>query len=66
MKSWSIVEFQPDDPSGMHIQAIMLWESIEAFEKAIEANIPEVRLVIMFSFGRSKLMSCRPRRSWKT
>lgn len=42
MKSWSIVEFQEGDPSGMHVQAIMLWESIEAFEKAIEANIPEV------------------------
>ena len=42
MKSWSIVEFEKDDPSGMHIQAIMLWESIEAFEKAIAANIPEV------------------------
>jgi hypothetical protein len=42
MKSWTIVQFQEGDPSGMHIQAIMLWESIEAFEKAIEANIPEV------------------------
>jgi hypothetical protein len=42
MKSWSIVEFPENDPSGMYIQAIMLWESTEAFDKAIEANIPEV------------------------
>ena len=42
MKSWSILEFPEGDPSGMYIQAIMLWESTEAFEKAIEANIPEV------------------------
>ena len=42
MKSWTIVQFQEGDPSGMHVQAIMLWESVEAFEKAIEANIPAV------------------------
>ncbi|KAK3726087.1 hypothetical protein LTR37_000235 [Vermiconidia calcicola] len=42
MKSWTVVQFEEGDPSGMHVQAIMLWESIEAFEKAIEANIPEV------------------------
>lgn len=42
MKSWSVVEFEKDDPSGMHVQCIMLWESIEAFEKAIAAKIPEV------------------------
>ncbi|KAK5165915.1 uncharacterized protein LTR77_008839 [Saxophila tyrrhenica] len=42
MKSWSVVEFPPNDPSGMHVQAIMLWDSVEAFEKAIAANIPEV------------------------
>ena len=35
MKSWTVVEFPPGDPSGMHVQAIMLWESVEAFEKAI-------------------------------
>lgn len=35
MKSWTIVQFEEGDPSGMHVQAIMLWESIEAFEKAI-------------------------------
>ena len=42
MKSWTIVEFQEGDPSGLYIQAVMLWDSIESFEKAIEANIPEV------------------------
>ena len=42
MHSWTIVEFQENDPSGQYIQAIMLWDSIEAFEKAVEANIPEV------------------------
>jgi hypothetical protein len=42
MKSWSIVEFPKGDPSGIWVQAIMLWDSVEAFEKAIEANIPEV------------------------
>lgn len=39
---WTIVQFEEGDPSGMNVQAIMLWESVEAFEKAIEANIPEV------------------------
>jgi len=26
----------------MNAQAIMTWESVEAFQKAIDANIPEV------------------------
>ena len=42
LKSWTIVEFQEGDPSGLWVQAIMHWESIQAFEKALEANIPEV------------------------
>lgn len=43
MKSWTIVQFQENDPSGMHVQAIMLWESVEAFEKAIAANVRRKR-----------------------
>lgn len=39
MKSWTILEFPEGDPSGIHVQAIMLWESVEAFEKAIEVCI---------------------------
>lgn len=42
MKSWTVVQFPEGDPSGQHTQAIMLWESTEDFQKAIDANIPEV------------------------
>lgn len=42
MKSWTIVQFQEGDPSGLHVQAITEWDSIESFEKVIEAAIPEV------------------------
>ncbi|KAK4569593.1 hypothetical protein LTR86_003356 [Recurvomyces mirabilis] len=42
MKDWTVVQFQKDDPSGQNVQAIMTWESTEAFDKAIAANIPEV------------------------
>lgn len=42
MKSWTVVQFEENDPSGMHCQAIMLWSSVDDFEKAYAANIPEV------------------------
>ena len=28
--------------AGMHVQAVMTWDSVDAFNKAIDANIPEV------------------------
>ena len=42
MKSCTVVQFPEGDPSGLHTQAILHFDSVEAFEKAIEANIPEV------------------------
>ena len=33
IQSWTIVEFQEGDPSLQYIQAIMLWDSVESFEK---------------------------------
>lgn len=42
MKSWTVTQFENDDPSGMHCQAIMLWSSQEDFQKALDADIPEV------------------------
>lgn len=42
MKDWKIVQFRDGDASGLHVQAILTWDSFEAFDKAIEANIPEV------------------------
>ncbi|KAK5115111.1 hypothetical protein LTR62_001808 [Meristemomyces frigidus] len=42
MKDWTVVQFQKDDPSGQNVQAVMTWDSVEAFDKAIAANIPEV------------------------
>ncbi|KAM3424308.1 hypothetical protein BST61_g11155 [Cercospora zeina] len=42
LKSWTVVEFPEGDPGGLHTQAILLWDNVEQFEKAIEANIPEV------------------------
>ena len=42
MKSWRVVEYQEGDAFGLHVQAIMLWENFEAFEKAIQAKIPQV------------------------
>lgn len=42
LKSWTVVQFPEGDPSGQHTQAIMHWESVESFEKALAANIPEV------------------------
>lgn len=42
MKSWTVVQFPENDPSGLHTQAILLWDSVESFEKALAADIPEV------------------------
>lgn len=42
LKSWTVIQFRENDPSGQHVQAVMLWESIQAFEKAFEARIPEI------------------------
>lgn len=42
MKSWQVIQFEEGDPSGLHVQAIMLWESKEAFEKCYALGIKEV------------------------
>ncbi|KAK4961257.1 hypothetical protein LTR10_001747 [Elasticomyces elasticus] len=42
MQDWVVSQFDEGDASGMNVQAIMTWDSVQAFEKAIEANIPEV------------------------
>lgn len=42
LKSCTVVQFAEDDPSGIHTQAILLWDSAEDFDKAIGANIPEL------------------------
>ena len=42
LQSLTVVQFGPNDPSGLHYQAIRLWPSIEAFGKAFDANIPEL------------------------
>ncbi len=42
MKGWTVVQFEENDPSGMHVQAMTFWESHKHFEDAIAANIPEV------------------------
>ncbi|KAK5070168.1 hypothetical protein LTS08_008407 [Lithohypha guttulata] len=42
MKSWTIVQFDKDDPSGQNVQCIMLWTSMEDFEKCFALGIPEV------------------------
>lgn len=42
MKSWHIVQFPPEDPSGLNVQAILFWTSIEDFEKCYALGIPEV------------------------
>ncbi|KAJ9658346.1 hypothetical protein H2198_003776 [Neophaeococcomyces mojaviensis] len=42
LKSWNVIQFEEGDPSGMHVQCIMYWESKEAFTKAYALGIPEV------------------------
>lgn len=44
LKSWTVVEFPEGDPSGLHTQGILLFDTFDQFEKAIEANIPEVMI----------------------
>lgn len=42
MKSWNIIQFDEGDPSGMYVQAILYWESREAYDAAYKKAIPEV------------------------
>lgn len=42
MKSWRVVQFEENDPSGLYVQCIMDWESKEHFEKCYALGIPEV------------------------
>lgn len=42
LKSWSIVEFEEGDPSGLLVQAILYWSTREAYDKAYAMGIPEV------------------------
>jgi hypothetical protein len=60
MKSWSVLEFPAGDESKIYVQAIMLWDSVEAFEKAIEANIPEVSaMLVLVLTWRLIIFGCR-------
>lgn len=43
LKSWSIIKFDTDDPSGFYLQAMMLWESEQAWQKALCKDIPEIK-----------------------
>ncbi|KAK4494963.1 hypothetical protein PRZ48_014319 [Zasmidium cellare] len=42
LKGWSVVHFPEGDASGQHTQAILHFETKDGFDKAMEANIPEV------------------------
>jgi len=42
LKSWSVQQFEDKDPSGLYVQTTLHWRSIEDFQRAWDANIPEL------------------------
>ena len=43
MKEWRAVRFAENDPSGLYLQAMTLWENAEGFHQAREKASEEVK-----------------------
>ena len=42
LKSWYVVQFEENDPSGLHCQGVLFWSSMEDYHKCYALGIPEV------------------------